>query len=176
MTILPLVAAADPQALEALLDAAFGADRHRRTAYRLREGQAAIPALSFAACEEGALVGSLQSWRIELAHAGGTAPLLLVGPIAVSPDRQRGGIGRRLTSHALAAIDAAGETASVLIGDPEYYARFFGYDAAPTRHWRLPGAVERHRLLARLTGGRTLPAEGELRGVTDPVHLAARTG
>ena len=33
---------ADPAAVERLLDAAFGTDRHRRTAYRLREGVAPI--------------------------------------------------------------------------------------------------------------------------------------
>ena len=32
---------ADPAAVEALLDAAFGPDRHKRTAYRIREGMAA---------------------------------------------------------------------------------------------------------------------------------------
>ena len=39
---------ASPPAVEALLDAAFGTDRHSRTAYRLREGVTTIPALSFA--------------------------------------------------------------------------------------------------------------------------------
>ena len=37
----------------------------------------------------------------------------------------------------------------VLIGDPGYYGRFFGLTAERTGAWRLPGPVERHRLLAR---------------------------
>ena len=37
----------------------------------------------------------------------------------------------------------------MLIGDPEYYGRFFGFSAERTADWRLPGPVERHRLLAR---------------------------
>lgn len=158
------IARADPAQVEALLDAAFGADRQRRTAYRLREGLAPLPDLSFAAFDGDALVATLQSWPIELAPSrGAPVPLILVGPIAVRPDRQQNGIGQALTRHALAAIDAAGESAAALIGDPEYYDRLFGFSAAPTRQWELPGPVERRRLLARLTGGRTLPVAGILR-------------
>jgi predicted N-acetyltransferase YhbS len=73
--------------------------------------------------------------------------MVLVGPVAVTPERQQDGIGRRLMHAALAA---AGEDAALmLIGDPEYYARFFGFSAERTAGWRLPGPVERHRLLAR---------------------------
>ncbi len=163
IAILP-IAEAPADALEALLDAAFGADRRTRTAYRLRDGVAAVPGLSFAAFDGERLVGSLQSWPVELAGDDGRiAPLLLVGPVAVAPERQRGGIGRALMTHALAAIDRSDETCAVLIGDPEYYGRRFGFSADATRRWRLPGPVERHRLLARATGGRTPPTDGTLR-------------
>jgi predicted N-acetyltransferase YhbS len=144
---------ADPDAVEALLDAAFGTDRHARTAYRLRAGMAAIPHLSFAAFEDGTLVGTLQSWPISL----GTIPLTLVGPVAVSPKVQRGGIGRLLMT---ALIDAAGDAPMTMIGDPEYYGRFFGFTADATDGWDVPGPVERHRLLARHADG--LPKPGML--------------
>jgi len=154
----------DPAAVEALLDAAFGADRRGRTAYRLREGVDAIAGLSFAALEDGALIGSVQCWPVELVDdRGGLHPLVLVGPIAVRPDRQQDGIGRRITAAALDAAEAAGETALMLIGDPGYYERFFGFVAAPTAGWRLPGPVERHRLLARIAPGQPIPTEGTVR-------------
>lgn len=157
------LAAVDEAAIEALLDAAFGADRRKRTAYRLREGLEPIAKLSFAAFDGTELVATLQTWPIALfPREGASLPLLLVGPVAVSPDRQRHGIGKALTSHTLAAIDAAGEQAAALIGDPEYYERWFGFSSAPTQGWELPGPFERHRLLVRLTGGATLPAEGML--------------
>jgi predicted N-acetyltransferase YhbS len=63
---------------------------------------------------------------------------------------------------ALAAADASAADPLVLIGDPEYYERLFGFHAAPTQGWILPGPVERRRLLVRLTDGRTVPAEGTL--------------
>lgn len=152
ITIAPL-SRADPDAIEALLDAAFGADRHMRTAYRIREGMAAIPELSFAAFDDDMLVGSLQSWPIAIADQ----PLVLVGPVAVSPEMQRGGIGRSLMTHLLGV---APDMPMAMIGDPDYYGRFFGFSAAMTGNWDVPGPVERHRLLARNAEG--LPAEGSL--------------
>jgi predicted N-acetyltransferase YhbS len=150
VTITPL-SHADAQAVEALLDAAFGADRQTRTAYRIREGMTSISALSFAAFDSARLIGTLQSWPVYV----GNAPLTLVGPVAVAPDVQRGGIGRKLMT---ALINAAGDTPMVMIGDPEYYGRFFGFAADATGGWEVPGPVERHRLLARNAGG--LPETG----------------
>ena len=149
---------ADPDAVEALLDRAFGSDRHQRTAYRLRVGVAALPGLSFAAFDDDALVGSIQLWPVELRPAvGPAAPLILVGPIAVEPARQQSGIGKALTMRGLAAAREASEDALVLIGDPEYYGRFFGFSSEATAGWALPGPVERHRLLARVTPELVLP-------------------
>ncbi len=165
ITIVPLATvAAEP--VDALLDAAFGADRRARTAYRLREGTSAIEALSFAALDQGVLVGTLQSWPVALVTSTGEHALLtLVGPVAVAPALQRGGIGRMLMTHMLGQADARSADALMMIGDPEYYGRFFDFSADATGGWALPGPVERHRLLARIrrpggvpTDGRILPA------------------
>lgn len=150
IAIVPIARIA-PAQVEALLDRAFGPERHARTAYRIRAGAAAIPALSFAACDSGQLIGTIQCWPIRFVGDDGTTrPMVQVGPVAVDPARQQGGIGRRLTGHALDAAAAHGcADALTLIGDPEYYGRFFGFDACRTGLWRVPGPVERHRLLAR---------------------------
>ncbi|MEG3182202.1 GNAT family N-acetyltransferase [Sphingomonas sp. LT1P40] len=140
-----------PEAVEALLDAAFGADRHGRTAYRVREGMAAIPALSFAALEDGALVGSIQCWPVALDSDDGATPMVMVGPVAVSPARQNVGIGRALMWRSIEVADASGIPGAdilMLIGDPEYYDQF-GFDAQTTGQWQLPGPFEARRLLAR---------------------------
>lgn len=158
LSLAPLTAVT-PDAIEALLDRAFGADRHGRTAYRLREGAAAIPALSFAAFDGGDLAGTLQCWPVALDGE----PMVMVGPVAVEPARQNTGVGRAMMWAMLAAADAgAVPHADVLmmVGDPDYYAKF-GFDAAETNGWRLPGPWEPHRLLARMTGGR-----GRGRGLT----------
>lgn len=142
--------------VERLLDRAFGSDRHARTAYRLRAGTQAIPELSFALVDGTMLLGSIQCWPVQFDGDDGTVwPLVLVGPVAIVPERQQEGLGRQLMEAALAA--AEGGPPLTLIGDPEYYGRFFGFDAAATALWRLPGPVERHRLLARGTNVPALP-------------------
>ncbi len=154
---------AEPDAVERLLDVAFGTERHKRTAYRLREGVSPIASLSLAALDEdGRLAGSLQSWPMQLTTPRGlSVPLVLVGPVAVDPTLQRQGLGREMMARMLAAADAEGADPQVLIGDPEYYGRFFGFVADQTGGWDLPGPFERRRLLAR-TGGRALPTAGML--------------
>jgi len=150
----------DAAAVERLLDRAFGTDRHQRTAYKIRGAARAISALSFAAIDGGVLIGSIQCWPVTLsADEGAAHDLVMVGPVAVAPERQGDGTGRRLCAHMLVAAAATGDDAALmLIGDPDYYGRFFGFSAERTGGWRLPGPVERHRpmrtlLLAFLLAG-----------------------
>jgi predicted N-acetyltransferase YhbS len=167
------IASVPTSSVEQLLDLAFGTDRHGRTAYRLREGMHAIPALSFAAIDaDGDLLGSIQCWPIEIATpSGAVEPLILVGPVAVRPDRQRDGLGRKLVEAALEVADRTGAEPMMLIGDADYYGRFFGFMADATAGWQVPGPVDRDRLLVRLHPGQQVMAEGLLR----PRSLAAQT-
>ena len=147
MQTLPLGQIA-PAAVEQLLDRAFGRDRFGRTAYRLRAGCAAIPALSRGVVDAGTLIASIQCWPVALAADDGTrAPMVLVGPVAVDPAHQQAGLGRALMTGMLAA--AGPDAPLMLIGDPEYYGRFFDFTATRTGQWRLPGPFEPRRLLAR---------------------------
>lgn len=156
----PLSAAA-PDALEALLDAAFGTDRHGRTAYKVRAGTAPIEDLSFVALDDGTLAGSLQSWPVQLSSDAGSAlPLVMIGPVAVSPDRQNQGVGRHMLRVAAQRLDLAGLSA-MLIGDESYYGPF-GFVAGPAGSWTLPGPVEAHRILLRAAPGSDWPANGAL--------------
>jgi predicted N-acetyltransferase YhbS len=165
-TLLPLHSI-ETSRVEALLDAAFGADRFGRTAYLLRKGVALVADLSFAAVDEGKLLGTLQCWPVALAATDGQlTPLTLVGPVAVAPELQRGGIGRALMSAMLEATTTTGHDALMMIGDPEYYGRFFGFSSDATAKWELPGPFERRRLLARITRAGGVPVEGRI--IPDP--------
>ncbi|TGX46576.1 N-acetyltransferase [Sphingomonas naasensis] len=153
IALVPL-SAVEPEAVEALLDRAFGPERRTRTAYRVRAGTLPVPELSFAAVDDaGALLGTIQCWPVALAcDDGAEVPMVMVGPVAVAPERQQGGIGRALMERMLEAVPdcgAPGCDALMLIGDPEYYARFFGFTPERTGRWRLPGPFEPRRLLAR---------------------------
>jgi predicted N-acetyltransferase YhbS len=154
---------ADHAEVEALLDAAFGVDRHGRTAYRLREGASPITALSFAAWVDGRLVGTLQSWPVRLVSGQREEDLAMVGPVAVLPEIQGSGIGKSLMTALLTAADARGFDAMMMIGDAEYYGRF-GFTPEATGGWRIDGPYEQRRLLARLR--RDVPRTGDLRAVS----------
>jgi predicted N-acetyltransferase YhbS len=176
-TLIPLEAV-DPLMIEAVLDRAFGADRQARTAYRIREGMVWLPGLSLAALDrDGMLVGTIQCWPVGLQTKQGQVPLVMVGPVAVVPERQGEGFGSGLMS-AMIAEDArlaanGGRSSSsseavgqqglpqVLIGDAEYYGRW-GFSAAFTGGWRCPGPYEQHRLLARGAALAAMPSEGML--------------
>ena len=161
-TLIPLEAV-PPAMVEALLDRAFGPDRHKRTAYKVREGTDWLPALSFAVTDAAEmLVGTIQVWPVGLTDPQGRRhPLLMVGPVAVVPERQGEGFGVALMAALDDALGADAALPQVLVGDPEYYERF-GYSAAPTQGWSLPGPFERHRLLVRAANPAVLPREGTL--------------
>jgi predicted N-acetyltransferase YhbS len=143
--------------VDSLLDDAFGLDRHQRTAYLLRKGMQAIDHLSLGILDGDELVGSVQCWPIRV----GDAALVLVGPVAVASHRQNAGIGTRLMQLMLDAMQA-GDAPMVMIGDPDYYGRFFGFHADSTSGWDVAGPVERHRLLARIRRPGGIRALGQL--------------
>lgn len=140
---------ADLPAVDALLDDRFGPARRNRTAYRLRDNVAPDAQLSFVARDGDSLVGSVQCWPLQLRGVTGRlAPLILLGPVATAADRQGEGIASQLMAAALTAADATGAPPVLLIGDAPFYGRF-GFSAAATANWVLPGPVDRARLLLR---------------------------
>ena len=154
----------DPALVEELLDRAFEPGRQKRTAYRIREGMDWLPGLSFAAVDEaGYLVGTIQSWPVALTDREGRAhPMVMVGPVAVMPDRQGEGYGKALVLALIGALDNRAPLPLVMIGDEEYYGRFFGFTASPTQRWQVPGPVDQKRLLVRCDNPAVLPREGML--------------
>ena len=154
----------DGDLIEALLDAAFEPERRQRTAYKVREGTDWLPGLSFAALDEDDnLVGSIQCWPVALTDpAGRDHPMIMVGPVAVMPHEQGRGFGKALMTASISAIDPRSPLPQVMIGDPEYYGRFWGFTNAHTGGWKLPGPWEPHRLLVRCDNPSILPGEGML--------------
>lgn len=154
----------DPALIEELLDRAFDTERKTRTAYKVREGTDWLGALSFAALDESDhLVGTIQCWPVALNTPEGRAvPMIMVGPVAVLPEHQGAGYGKALMTASLAAIDPRAPLPQVMIGDPEYYGRFWGFTNEATGGWDLPGPFEQHRLLVRCDNPSVLPTKGML--------------
>ena len=156
--------AVDPVLVEDVLDRAFEPARHTRTAYKVREGTDWLPALSFAAMDaDEHIVGTIQCWPVALTDPSRKRhPLIMVGPVAVLPEHQGFGYGQALMVASLAALSPDAPLPQVMIGDPDYYERFFGFSAEPTGGWTLPGPWDPRRLLARGYNPAVLPKEGTL--------------
>ena len=84
--------------------------------------------VSLVAEREGTIVGQV---ALSPARAsGGTVSWYALGPVAVLPAHQRGGIGSALVRAGLDAISELGAGGCILVGDPSYYSRF-GFSLSP---------------------------------------------
>jgi predicted N-acetyltransferase YhbS len=161
-SLIPL-SGVDPELVEQLLDRAFGPDRQSRTAYKVREGIEYLPALSFAALDEDdMLVGTIQAWPVALTDPQGRPhPMLMIGPVAVLPERQGEGFGKAMLAAQASAMPPEAPLPQVMIGDAPYYGPF-GFTAEHTGGWTLPGPFDPARLLVRAENPAVLPREGML--------------
>ena len=143
---------------EALLDRAFGRNRHRKTSQRFRDGREAAEGLAFTATSKsGRVIGTLRMWNV---IAGSAGPSLLLGPLAIDARHQNRGIGRAMIEHAVNQAKLLGHSAIVLVGDASYYGRF-GFTPALVADLHLPGPVDRSRFLGlELVPGALDGAEG----------------
>lgn len=135
----------DHDAIEHLLDLAFGSGRRSKTSYRLREGNRAVPGLSMVTRDAGVGVsGTISFWPLAIGVK--QSPALLLGPLAVHPDRQGLGIGIALMREGLARARAQGHGLVLLVGDEPYYAKA-GFARLPEGVITLPGPVDPARFL-----------------------------
>ncbi|MGP1397928.1 MAG: GNAT family N-acetyltransferase [Inquilinaceae bacterium] len=119
----------DGPIIEDLLDLAFGSDRRRKTSYRYREGVAPVDSLRLVARDGDRIVGAIRYWPVTVGPA--RLPALLLGPIAVAPDRRGTGVGGALIFETIDRAVRAGHRLVLLVGDAAYYRRFGFQPAAP---------------------------------------------
>lgn len=107
--------------VEALYDLSFAPGRTALSSYRLRDAVPPVGALSTVAVDElGIIGGAIRYWPVRV----GTAPCLLLGPVAVHPTRQGEGLGGALIRDSLARAQEQGWMRVLLVGDAPYYGRF----------------------------------------------------
>ncbi len=113
---------ADAAAVHAIVAAAFGQEAEADLVDRLRRDGDGV--ISLVAVAEGAVVGHVLLSRM-------AAPFRALGlaPVSVAPDRQRAGIGSRLTRAALDRARGGGWEGIFVLGEPVSYRRF-GFDPA----------------------------------------------
>lgn len=76
--------------------------------------------------EDGHVVGHILFSRLYVESGGQQFPAVALAPLAVEPSLHGSGIGGALVREAHLKLKQAGETLSIVLGEPAYYGRF-GY-------------------------------------------------
>lgn len=131
------------ESIEHVLERAFGPGRFAKTSERVRERGAVFePSLSRVALNDaGALIGVCRIWRAEAGQ-----PVYFLGPLAVDPAAQSGGLGLALVQACVGACRSAGGSAIVLVGAEKFFAPA-GFTRVPEGRVTLPGPTDPARLL-----------------------------
>lgn len=140
----------DCDAIDALTTAAFETAKHTShtehfiVAALRRAGKLSV---SLVAHDQDHVVGHVAISPVALST--GAHGWYGLGPVSVSPERQKQGIGSRLIKQALTDLRESGAAGCVVLGDPKYYSRF-GF--APAVGLVLPSVPPRY-FLALAFGG-----------------------
>jgi putative acetyltransferase len=111
----------DHQAVYQINAAAFGREDEADLVNALRSGDVSIISL---VAEAGAEIIGHALFTPVAIPGWESAAFMALGPIAVLPDRQRGGVGSALVEAGLEACRTRGCTAVFVLGHPTYYPRF----------------------------------------------------
>jgi putative acetyltransferase len=112
---------------------AFGREHEAKLVARLR----GLPhTLSLVAVVGDAIVGHIFFSPVTFENVNPESPMVLgLGPVAVQPEHQRQGIGTQLVLQGVEQCRQMGSRAIVVLGDPQFYARF-GFIPAEERALR----------------------------------------
>ena len=153
----------DEPEVEWLYDTCFAPGRTALSSYRLRDGVAPIPELCLLARDEyDAVAGAIRYWPVQIGEA--RTPCLLLGPVAVHPNRQGEGLAASLIGLTLETAGELGWTRVALVGDEPYYRRF-GFTRELGRGLVFPPPTNPARVL-----GRELAVPGAWEGVAGEVQ------
>lgn len=124
--------ASDPTEVALIGDlcaAAFDDPAYRDLPAALRAVDGYRPHWCLVAVADGEIVGHVMAGLAELVTGKDRTAIPSLSPLAVRPDRQRGGIGSALVEHVVAEVERAGHSKVVLEGSPDYYQRL-GFEPA----------------------------------------------
>lgn len=115
-------------------------------------------ACSLVADEDGRLLGHAMFSRMDVEADGQVLRAAGLGPVAVLPDTQKGGVGGALIQAGLAQLKADGFAISFVLGHAGYYSRF-GYRAELAAPYASPFAGP-HFMAVHLDSALALPQRG----------------
>ena len=116
----------DEDAIRGLNELAFGGRTEADLVDALRGSEAWLPEFSLVAEDGAGIVGHVLFSVVRLDSG---PELLSLGPMAVMPERQRGGVGSALIGRGLELSRTTSYPLVVVLGHPAYYPRF-GFEPA----------------------------------------------
>jgi len=170
MELIRPVQAGDAAAIRHVHLTAFPTPAEADVVERLRGNGKAV--LELVALDGDSVVGHIVFSPIALEPLAGTVGLGL-GPIAVMPDHEKHGVGRRLIQNGLAACRQWGAGFVVVIGDPPYYTRF-GFEPAAKHGLRSEYDARDAFMVFKLESGALPPAGTLVKYSTEFSALASR--
>jgi len=130
-------------AVERLYAEVFGPARFAKTSHQFRIGTPPIADLSWVAVDNDGVIGAIRYWPISIGETDHAA--LLLGPLAIAPERAGCGIGSALVDKTLDLARRGGHDLVLLVGERDYYARF-GFAPATPYGLVMPGEKQPERL------------------------------
>ena len=103
---------------------AFGDMKVAELVETIRNSSNFIPELSLVAVENEDVLGHILFSRLVIEAQEQTVPALALAPLAVTPMRQRQGIGSQLVQVGLSQCHELEHRIVVVVGEPHYYGRF----------------------------------------------------
>ncbi|MDI6025522.1 N-acetyltransferase [Corticibacterium sp. UT-5YL-CI-8] len=146
----------DRQAIRAVEIRAFGRNDEADLVERIVGNGDEV--LELVAVKGSGIVGHILFSRLLVETKNRGTSAVALAPLAVDPDHQCQGVGGALIEDGHRLLRLAGETLSVVLGDPAYYGRF-GYS-----HERAAGFDSDYQgeALQALAWGSTAPTAGQL--------------
>ncbi|MBK7894272.1 MAG: N-acetyltransferase [Candidatus Promineifilaceae bacterium] len=121
--------AVDAEKVYAIEAAAFGRPDEAALVQKLQ--QAGVDTISLVALLDDDLVGHVLFSPVTVKGDGGEFTAVALGPVAVSPNHQKAGIGSELCRQGIEACREAGYELAFVLGHPSYYPRFGFTPSAP---------------------------------------------
>jgi putative acetyltransferase len=118
----------DYEAIDELLRSAFGGAKECQLVRLVRASDNYVPDLTLVAEENGQVVGHIMFSYVTL-KGDEEFRVLSLACMAVTPERQRSGIGGALVEAGLERAEERGEPLVIVVGHPTYYPRV-GFEPA----------------------------------------------
>ena len=140
----------DDAAIAAVVTSAFGTEAEARLIESLRRDSDCV-CEHVAVADNSEIVGHVLFSRLDVTAGSQSLKAVALAPLAVRPDLQRQGIGDALTRAGLTHCGDRGHELAVVLGHPNYYARF-GFSALLAKHLDAPYSGEAFMALELATG------------------------